>query len=545
MAKKTSKTHSGTRALKKSAKAGKNLSTAAARKAVSTKSPAKKKAAKKKVTKKASTRLAAQPPAAPPNILIVNMVPNSLSGEANQDAEPNLTVNRTNPQKIVATAFTPNPAGGDRAPYYISLDGGNSWTLNSVLPSGVAQFEGQMFGSETGDITAAFSGSGDRLYASILQDTTNINDHPMDFLTTLNFAGSALMTRIGGREGADQPYAEAATASSGPNAGKDVLFIGSNASPTGNQDSQTSTIDFTLNAAAPRPKFTTVTIESRNTGSANQDGPQVRPVYHSDGTVYAAFTGWRASTGDFQGNTLVVTSDIVVVRDDKQASGSAPFTDLVDPGDNKSGLRVVQNIQFPFHSSGDGVPGQNRFGGDVSIAVDPRDSSVVYLAYGEGPDVEHYNLHVVMSRDKGQTWSADLLTVVSATNPSLAVNSGGKLGFLYQQLTGTDPVFRWETHFQRTVDGVTWVDLVLATVPADNPPKQGDPYLGDYDRVTAVGADFYGVFSTSNIPDMRNFPNGVVYQRNADFRANKLLDVNGASEVQVSIDPFFFKVTES
>jgi hypothetical protein len=473
------------------------------------------------------------------------MIPNSLSGEINQDAEPNLTVNRTNPQKIVATAFTPNPAGGDRAPYFISIDGGNSWTLNSVLPSGVAQFEGQMFGSATGDITVAFSGAGDRLYACILQDTSDINDHPMDFLTTPNFAGSALMTKIGGRNGADQPYTEAATASTGANSGKDVLFVGSNASPTSNQGSQTSTIDFTLNAAAPKPKFTRVTIESRDTGTANQDGPQVRPVYHSDGTVYAAFTGWRAATGDFQGNTLVVTSDIVVVRDDNQASGANPFTDLVDPGDGKSGLRVVQNIQFPFHSSGDGVPGQNRFGGDVSIAIDPRNSSVVYLAYGEGPDVEHYRLHVVISKDKGHTWSGDLLTVVSATNPSLVVNSAGKLGFLYQQLTGTDPVFRWETHFQRTVDGVTWVDLVLATVPANNPVKQGDPYLGDYDRVTAVGADFYGVFSASNIPDKRNFPSGVVYLRNADFTANKLLDVTGTTEVQVSVDPFFFKVTEA
>jgi len=37
----------------------------------------------------------------------------------------------------------------------------------------------------------------------------------------------------------------------------------------------------------------------------------------------------------------------------------------------------------------------------------------------------------------------------------------------------------------------------------------------------------------------------VKYQRNADFTSHTLLDTDGTTPVDISIDPFFFKVTES
>jgi hypothetical protein len=59
----------------------------------------------------------------------------------------------------------------------------------------------------------------------------------------------------------------------------------------------------------------------------------------------------------------------------------------------------------------------------------------------------------------------------------------------------------------------------------------------------AVGNDFFGIFCANNTPDKANFPQGVVYQRNADFTTHRLLDLNNTTTVDVSIDPFFFKVT--
>jgi hypothetical protein len=97
------------------------------------------------------------------------------------------------------------------------------------------------------------------------------------------------------------------------------------------------------------------------------------------------------------------------------------------------------------------------------------------------------------------------------------------------------------THFRRTSNGVNWDDIVLSTAPASVPAKTFDPYLGDYDHLVAVGKDFYGIFSANNTPDQANFPNGVVYQRNADFATHRLLALAGTTPVAPSIDPFFFK----
>jgi hypothetical protein len=465
------------------------------------------------------------------------MIPRSLSSEINQDAEPTLAVNPANPLQIVGSAFTPNPTGGSAAPIFVSNDGGKSWSLNAIVPSGV----NPQFGSGTGDITVAFGASSNKLYAGILQDTSDPNNFPMDFLRTDNFASSALMKKLITRDGPDQPYVSATTITTGPNTGKDALYVGSNSAD--GSSTQTSTLDFSLDASGASPSFKTVALESRSTGNAGQDGPQVRPTVHPGGVVYAAYTGWRSTTGNFRSNTLVVTADIVVVRDDSWGSGAKPFRSLVDPVDNLPGIRVVRNIKFPFHSTGRGVPGQNRLGGDISIVVDPNNSQLVYLAYAAGTDVASYNLHLRVSRDAGKTWSTDILTVPRATNPALAVNSAGKLGFLYQQLTGAGSALRWETHLQQiTLGGGNVVDLVLSSARADFPLREGDPYLGDYVHLQSVGKDFYGIFSANNTPDKANFPNDVVYQRNADFTTRKLFSSGGTKEVAVSIDPFFFKV---
>ena len=48
-------------------------------------------------------------------VLVVNMVPRSLSGETNQDSEPSLAVNPADPWRSSGTAFTPDPMGGPLA----------------------------------------------------------------------------------------------------------------------------------------------------------------------------------------------------------------------------------------------------------------------------------------------------------------------------------------------------------------------------------------------------------------------------------------------
>jgi CARDB len=452
-------------------------------------------------------------------ILVVNMIPRALSGERNQDSEPNLAVNPANPLHVAGSAFTPDPMGGRNAPIFVSTDGGNTWLLNSIVPSQAGSLTG------TGDITVRFASTSNILYAGILRRPGGLR---LNILRTNNFVGAATMTVLVDRFSVDQPYVQATTVG-----GSDRVYVGNNdfASPGG----RTATIDQSFDADALAPTFNAIRIEQRAT--SGQDGPPIRPAIHSDGTIYAIFYGWRAFTGS------AATTDVVVVRDDNAGLGAAPFTDLID-SDGLAGMRVVQNRIVPWANFSQLNFGQERFvGSNISIAVDPNNSSIVYIAWADRVGNNDYTLHVRRSIDRGVTWSPnDLRTITNATNPALAVNDESTVGFLYQQVTGASMAQRWVTHIELTGDNFTSIqDFVLASVPAMSPAPIFIPYIGDYVHLMAVGRDFYGIFSANNTPDLANFPNGVKYQRNVDFATKTLLD-NNNQPVPVSIDPFFFRV---
>jgi len=482
----------------------------------------------KKRNRKGHGRARARAAAALPGggrLLLVNMIPRSLSDETEQDSEPSLAVNPKNVDQIVGTAFTPDPLRGNFAPVFLSTDGGNTWRLNSIVPSQTI----------TQDIYVGFGPSG-QLYAGLLKLPAPV-DIEMNIVSTPDAQSTAPMRVLTSRVGVDQPFVQTGQLSNGGS--RDRVYVGGN--DFGDPQS-TSTIDFSLNARAAKAVFKTIRIDDRP--NTMQNGPQVRPACHPDGRVYLAFMRWTAQNGNWNANTLVITADLIVVRDDNGGRGPAFFTSLRDPIDNQPGVRVVQGITFPFHHSHQGVPGQQRLGGDVAIAVDPTDADIVYVAFAS-LEQSGYTVHVRRSTDAGLTWSDDLRRLPRATNPALAVNNRGKVGLLYQQLSGTSAL-RWVTRFERSSNGGTdWTPFVLADTPANQPIAEFSPYLGDYDCVLAVGKDFYGIFSANNAPDLTHFPNGVVYQRNADFASRRLLSADGGTTVERSIDPFFFKVTEA
>jgi len=453
--------------------------------------------------------------------LVVNMIPFAQSGETNQDSEPNLAVNPANPDQIAGSAFTPDPLGGPNAPIFVSSDGGNTWALNSIVPSNA--------GSATGDITLRFATTSGILYAGILRRPGSLR---LNILRTTNFLGASTMTVLVDRtgNGVDQPYVQAATA------GTDRVYVGDN--DFNAASGRTATIDQSLDGAIAAPIFNSIRIESRVT--SGQDGPPIRPAVHPDGTVYAVFYGWRAFTGS------QATADVVIVRDDNWGSGATPFSALTDPSDGLAGRLVVTGRTVPWANFS--TFGQERFvGSNITIAVDPRNSSVVYVAWADRVGATDYTLHVRRSGDRGATWSAaDIRTITNATNPALAINSRGVVGFLYQQLTGSGASQRWQTHLERTSDdwATAATDLILADVPANAPAVTFIPYIGDYVHLMAVGKDFYGIFSANNTPNNANFPNGVTFQRNADFATQTLRNVAGTATVAVSIDPFFFRVRQ-
>ena len=465
---------------------------------------------------------------------VVNMIPNSLSGESNQDSEPNIAVNPANPDQIASSAFTRNPGGPTTttAPIFVSSDGGATWVLNNIVPSQ----------EWTHDITLRFATLTNNLYAGILRAGVMV-DYTRDILRTNNYIGSGVMTRLVTQDHVDQPYVEAASLvlpTSG--AAVDRVYVGdedrARFGPAlgGTGTGQTAVVDLSQDATtAPPSGFTQVAIEQRAT---LRNGPPVRPAVHPDGTVYVLTYRWIAF------NNPIATVDVIVARDDQWGASAQPFQALIDPGDNTAGVRVVTQRSLPFFPT-TGQLGQERLvGSNLSIAVDPRDSRVLFIAWADRVATNDYTLHVRRSADGGATWSEDLRTVTNATNPALAVNSVGKVAFLYQALTGSAPDDRWETHVELTTDG--WAsaagDFLLATVPAATPIATFFPHIGDYLHILAVQRTFYGVFSANNYPDLGNFPNGVTYQRNANFTTHVLLDANNTTPVPVSIDPFFFKI---
>jgi hypothetical protein len=450
-------------------------------------------------------------------LAVMNLIPNSMSGETGRDSEPNIAVNPSNPLQIAVSAFTLDPLSSGNAPIFVSTDGGNTWTLNVVLPGG----------NKTGDTTLRFGSTSNVLYAGILR----VDNGRMNILRKANFAAPGLMTVLVNRANEDQPYVEAATVMGGSGVGSDRVFVGHNDfnAPSG----QTASIEESASAAsAPPPAgFTTARLDVRAT--AGQDGPPIRPTIHPSGRIYAIFDGWRSAT----------TTDIVVVRDDSWGFSATPFSSLLDPGDGLAGNLVVAGVSRPPFGS---TLGTQRIGSGLSIAVDPRDWRTVYIAWADGTTANNLTLHLRRSTDGGATWSGDLRTVTPATNPCLAVNIRGTVGFLYQQLGNPGTGNRWRTHLEISTDGFATgpTDFLLADVPDNNGSYTASNPIGDYANLIALGKTFYGVFSGNNTPIGANFPNGVTYARNANWTTNTLLAVDNVTSVPASIDPFFVRYPE-
>src|SRR2546428_2432692 len=218
--------------------------------------PAKKTSAKRGRRPASRRRAESKATSGPGSVFLIDMIPKSISDESAQDSEPHLTVNPANPKQIVGTAFTPDPAGGAMAPIYISSDAGQTWKLNSIVPSVAASIG-------TGDITTGFSGKATTLYAGIL----NAGTFNLQFLRTPNPFLPNPMTILADRPDADQPFTIATKKGL-----KELVYIGDNDfnAPAG----KTATVDESLTAGVPPPAFTSVRVAQRTTPC--QDAPPPR-----------------------------------------------------------------------------------------------------------------------------------------------------------------------------------------------------------------------------------------------------------------------------
>ncbi|MGW2486426.1 hypothetical protein ACWCV9_04295 [Streptomyces sp. NPDC001606] len=461
-----------------------------------------------------------------PTLKVVDITPAALSGNRTQDSEPSLAVNPERPNEMVATALTPDPMGGPLAPVFVSTDGGNSWVMRSIVPGGTPDLG-------TGDISVGFATKGGVVYAGILNGAAAVQSITrLQILRSPDVSSMAPMEILVSRDEVDQPWVVAGSVQAGDIA-RDRVYVTNNDLGRG---PRSAAVDLSADgrAATPTTGFREDTLEQRPT--AGQDGPPVRLALHPGGTVYAAYESWQRAR-DLGGGIVDVVFDVVVTRDDSGGIGPNAFQSLKDATDSAIGQRVATEVSERFSA----LMGQERLGGDLSIAVDPTNAGHVVVAWcdrvGHQPGC---TLHVRHSTDHGQTWSDDLRTVTDAKNPALAVTSDAVLGLAYQQFTQG----QWVTALEVTHNAwqTAVQPLVLHRARADVPVAEFLPYLGDYMRLLAVDRDLYGVFSGNNTPDMSHFPDAddVVFQRHADFAHHQLLDLDNATRVPPSIDPFFY-----
>jgi hypothetical protein len=456
---------------------------------------------------------------------VVNMIPNSWSDEQNQDCEPNLSANPANPSQIIGTAFTfDNPAGtsavsptmtGNWAPIFSSVDGGDTWTLQFVLPSAAGD---QL---PTWDVTCRYSGSSGEVYSGLIS--------PGGFTILINRAPNAAtqqttLTNVIG----DQPFLEATTTVTG-GVSHDRLYVGYNA------NSNRSTINVFLDAA----------VSATTTATALDvrfpfDMPPTRTAIHASGTIYGAFYSYNGAV-----RSPADQRDVVIVKDLNWGASIPAFQALNDTGDGQVGVRIATGISNPWYNSNfeDPAFGNDRYGPDLAVAVDPTNADRVFITYMSGATAADAILHVRASNDGGQNWSNDLRVVPKAKNPSLAINARGVVGFAYQQVVGAN----WMTVLEVSDNGFVsgFATHVLAITPTNTPAPANvmATYLGDYIKLLAVGEDFHGIFCAGNEPVRANFPSGVTYQRNVNWATQTLLGNDGVTPVPTSIDPFFFKLS--
>ncbi|HXY52648.1 MAG TPA: hypothetical protein VEI01_24600 [Terriglobales bacterium] len=449
-------------------------------------------------------------------VRVVDIIPAERSDEAGLNWQPSIAVNPDNPDQIVITTTdVPPPAN---VGYWYSCDRGGTWQANFSEPDGAEEM----------DQSTGLAASGELYWAVALNPPSNTPT--LHVLRTPNLVAAGPFPDIDTRLSIDQPYTLAFTQHQSGQPDTDRTYVGY-IDHSGNMgDSAAATIDVCPDAQAAAPVFARVVLDHR--ASVPWNGYEVRPTVHSDGTAYVAYKGWRSYNG-----TTVIT-DIVVERDDSWGSGG--FIDLTDPSDGKPGRLVATNVRIKDPQSLDG----QRLDNDLSLCVDPSNSNTVYLVWGDNSG-ENYTLRVRRSLDRGACWSSDLLTVGNANLAGLAINSDGRVGFVYQQLVSG----QWETHFRRTTDatGENWDDIILARTATTTDS------VADYSRVISVGKDFYGVFPAWNTPDPANFPatpatasnpNGAKFLRGTTSSPPwQLLGASG-QPVAESVDPFFYLVQD-
>ena len=431
---------------------------------------------------------------------VIDVIPNAASVETSQNSEPSIAVDPLNPNNMISAAFGVSP------PYWISTNGGTTWSGFGNLPSVDKSLAWRQDG------VAALTTTLNPIGASLEINT---------FQSGATSFGSAINTFNPGQR-LDQPWVR-----TGP--GGQTYLAYNNLSNAGGKTA--SMIISANNGTTYGPQITLETI----TPAGGQDAPSVRQAVNGS-TVYAAFTRWGTPSAAI-GGTVFLGSQVVVV---KSINSGASFS---------SGVSAATTTGYFVNASDRPLTlGQQRTSSDLAIAVDPNNANHVVVAYGNVPASGQLQLNVIESTNGGANWSTPKFTTplnVRSGLLGISILANGDIGLLYAQYNPTTNAL--SQHLVTTTDDfATTTDTLLGTQSNATPIEAFFPYIGDFYDLTSIGDTLYGIFSASNADNgtLASYPEAT-FQRDftgiPDTASFQLTDLTGAP-VAFSIDPFSFSL---
>ncbi|MGB9181728.1 MAG: choice-of-anchor D domain-containing protein [Pyrinomonadaceae bacterium] len=411
-------------------------------------------------------------PLAATSQVIMDVATDATDPTDRADTEPSIAVDPSDPLRIAIVSFSEPWGPVTGAPVWMSTDGGGTWTKIKVIPRPPTGFNGP------GDQKIAFDSTGRVLIAEL---DAGFND----FIYRQTGPPGAALT-AGASYGNDQPHLDVDKTAASPCFNRVY-------SPWLNT------------SVGPNRSNVEVSPDSGNTvtavvaGSPAFDNRTTRIAVASNGRAYIIFkTREGAVDNNFE------NAHFRVMRTD---DCGATWGGLGATGVSVHGAATVRtwftqsdvsgNLIIGFGNPAKGKVARAR-SSDAWIAVDPGDGDV-YAVFANRDASGFGQIYVARSTDQGLNWTLSRVTdgTHHSAYPEIAVADNGTVGVLYIDFDDSGPNTIFRHRFARSFDnGVTWTEKNLQSMNPTPLANAGSGFLwGDYEGVTSVGNNFYGVFT--------------------------------------------------
>lgn len=378
------------------------------------------------------------------------------------DSEPSIAVNPRNPNQINVVTFSGgwSVATGDRAPVWMSADGGTSWTKNFVLTAPAVASNG------TGDQKIVFSAAGTFYLAELAVGLEA--GVPLCFF----YRPDGPNWIAGAAYGDDQPMIES----------------------TG-----TTRLSPWLNFAAvpdrsisERTTDDGVTVAQTMIGSSALPNRTTRIAVGQGGNAFVIYKTRQGLVGtDFETATFRVLRST-----DAGLTWNTPGMP-VHPG------TVTTWFANSWGDAKNGGKVARARSSDAWIAANPAVNSV-WVVFCNREASGRGQIFAARSTDGGISWSAPVRVSDGARNsayPEVAVAANGAVGVMYIDFDASGAQTVYTHRFASSFDnGAHWNRTVLQSLQTQQLSNGVDGFLwGDYEGLAVSGNYFVGVFTGRSI----------------------------------------------